>query len=341
MQDNLIPPGKLPPAILKRFLAEYAKPGDGVVLGPGIGEDAAVLDAGLGDEYIIAKTDPITFVAADIGSYAVTINANDMACMGGTPRWFLAAVILPESGATEALAESIFRSLSESCAALGVSLVGGHTEITHGLDRPIVVGHLIGTVNKDRLVTTAGAIPGDAIILTKGIPIEAVSIIARERRAELLEAYHEEFVDRLAHFFIDPGISVVRDAAIAMSAGKVNCMHDPTEGGLSSGLYEIAAAAGVGIEVDASAIRVLPEAFEVLGRFGLDPLGSIASGALVITAPTGDAEQIVAELGAGGIYAAVIGSVTDASAGVMIKKAGKTVELPVFAADEITKLFRP
>lgn len=339
MPEKLIPPGKLPPALLKRLLGDYAKPGEGVVLGPGIGEDAAVLDAGLADEYIVAKTDPITFVAADIGAYAVTINANDMACMGGTPRWFLAAVILPQSGATEGLAESIFRSLYESCAALGVSLVGGHTEITHGLERPIVVGHLIGTVKRDALVTTAGAKPGDSIILTKGIPIETVSIIARERRAELLEIYHEEFVDRLARFFIEPGISVVRDAGIAMSAGKVNCMHDPTEGGLSSGLYEIAAAAGVGIEVDASAIRVLPEAFEVLARFGLDPLGSIASGALLVTAPPEDAERIVAALGAGGIHAAVIGSVTESSGGVMIKKGGELVELPVFASDEITKLF--
>jgi len=339
MPDNKLPTGKLPPEILRRFLSEYAKPGPGVVLGPGIGEDAAVLDLGMNEEFLLAKTDPITFVAGDIGAYAVTINANDMACMGGTPKWFLAAVILPESGATEELAESIFKSLSASCEKLGVSLVGGHTEITHGLDRPIVVGHLLGTVKKDALVKTSGAMPGDAIVMTKGIPIEAVSIIARERRAELLESYHEEFVDSLANFIDKPGISVVRDAAVAMSAGKVNCMHDPTEGGLSSGLYEIAEAAGVGIEVDASKIRVLPEAFELMARYRMDPLGSIASGALVLTCPQKDAEAIVAALEREGIYASVIGRVMERSSGVRLMRGGTTVPLPVFARDEITRLF--
>jgi len=339
MSDNLLPTGKLPPEILRRLLSEYAKPGPDVVLGPGIGEDAAVLDAGLGDDYLLAKTDPITFVAGDIGAYAVTINANDMACMGGTPKWFLAAVILPESGATEELAESIFKSLSASCEALGVSLVGGHTEITHGLDRPIVVGHLLGTVKKDALVKTSGALPGDAIVMTKGIPIEAVSIIARERRTELLEVYHEEFVDSLANFVNKPGISVVRDAAVAMSAGKVNCMHDPTEGGLSSGLYEIAEAAGVGIEVDASKIRVLREAFELMARYRLDPLGSIASGALVLTCPQNEAEPIIMALEKEGIYASIIGRVTDRSAGVRLIRGGGSTELPVFSRDEITRLF--
>ncbi|HEX9859660.1 MAG TPA: AIR synthase family protein [Nitrospirota bacterium] len=339
MPYNPIPTGKLPPQTLKRLLAMHARPGRGVVVGPGIGLDAAVLDAGLPGEYLVAKTDPITFVSADIGAYAVNVNANDIACMGGTPMWFMAAVILPEGGSDEGTVEEIFGGLSAACGSLGISLVGGHTEVTHGLDRPIVVGHMLGTVKKDRLVTTAGAKPGDAIILTKGIPIEALSIIAREKREELLRHFGLEHVERCANFVADPGISVVKDAAVAVAAGEVHCMHDPTEGGLSSGLYEIADAAGVGIEVDASAIRVLPEAFDILRIMRLDPLGVIASGALVVTAPPEDAGAIVHALADAGIYAGVIGRVTEKAGGVRILRHGASEPMPVFARDEITKIF--
>lgn len=340
MPDDAIPTGKLPPELLRRLLGRYAKPGRGVVVGPGIGLDAAVLDACPdAGEYLLAKTDPITFVSTDTGSYCVNVNANDIACMGGTPRWFTVAVILPEGGADAPAVEAIFSSIASACELLGISLTGGHTEVTHGIDRPIVVGHMLGTVKKDRLITSAGARPGDSIVLTKGIPIEAVSIIARERREELLKSYHEEFVDRCAGLATDPGISVVKDARIAVDAGGVHCMHDPTEGGLSSGLYEIAEAAGVGILVDAGSIRVIPEAYELLRMMGMDPLGAIASGALLVTAQPADAEKMVDALTREGIQASVIGSVTDKAAGVKIRRRSGTFDLPVFARDEITKIF--
>lgn len=339
-----LPPGKLPASLLKKLLDKYARPGEGVVVGPGIGMDAAVLDAGAPGEYLIAKTDPITFTASDIGAYAITINANDIACMGGTPRWFTACVILPEGGADEALVESIFKSLSETCRSLSVSLVGGHTEITHGLGRPIVVGHMLGTVKKGSVITSAGAKPGDAVVLTKGIAIEAVSVIAREKGAEIEQVFGREFLERCRGFVGDPGISVLKDARVALGAGEVHSMHDPTEGGLATGLYEIAEAAGVGLTVESEKIRVLPEAEKVLRHFGLDPLGSIASGALVVTAPPGDAAKIVEALSVAGIYASVIGRMTDRPGKlVLLKKRGRSTAstaLPRFEADELTRLFK-
>lgn len=339
--EGSFPAGKLPPSVLGRLLKEYARPGRGVVVGPGVGQDAAVLDlcGDAGGGYLVAKTDPITFVSEDIGAWAITINANDVACTGGTPRWFTMAVILPGGGADEPLVESIFRGASEACEVLGISLVGGHTEITHGLDRPIVVGHMLGTVPRDGVITTSGARPGDTIILTKGIAIEAVSIIAREKADELAGHYHEDFIRQCRDYFTRPGLSVVRDARVALDAGEVHCLHDPTEGGLSAGLYEIAEAAGVGIEVRAKDIRVLPEAFELLGRYRLDPLGSIASGALIITAPPADAERIISALGDEGIDAYDIGVVKEKGAGVRLVRASGAADLPAFARDEITKLF--
>lgn len=335
---NFIPSGKLPPDLLNRLLKKYALPGPGVVVGPGIGLDAAVIDAGISGEYLLLKTDPITLVGEDIGFYAVNINANDIACMGGTPRWFTAAIILPEGRAGEALVESIFRSLSETCASIGVSLAGGHTEITHGIDRPIIVGNLTGTVPKDGLKTAAGVRPGDAIILTKGIAIEAVSIIAREKREELLRAYPREFIERCAGFIHEPGISVVRDARIALGAGDVHALHDPTEGGLSSGLYEMAEAAGVGLEIEADRIPILPEAKELLGRYGLDPFGTIASGSLLIAAPEGEAGKIISALQAAGIPASRIGRATEGERGATLIK-GVSLDFPKFERDEITKIF--
>ncbi|MFQ5692886.1 MAG: AIR synthase related protein, partial [Nitrospinota bacterium] len=145
-----------------------------VVAGPAVGWDAAVLD--LGDRYLIAKADPITHATEEIGWFAVHINANDIACLGGEPRWFLASLLLPEAGAEEGLAEGIFAD---------VSLVGGHTEITFGLPRPVVAGAMLGEAGRGGLVTPQGARAGDAVVLTKGVPLEAVAILARERREEL------------------------------------------------------------------------------------------------------------------------------------------------------------
>jgi hydrogenase maturation factor len=142
-----------------------------VVLGPGIGRDAAVIDNG-GQKLLVAKTDPITFAADLIGWYAVNINANDIACMGARPAWLMTTVLLPESSTPE-LAENIFDQVLDACAALGIELVGGHTEITYRLDRPIVVAALLGEVERERLVRPEGARPGDALILTKGIAMKA------------------------------------------------------------------------------------------------------------------------------------------------------------------------
>src|ERR1700690_1866187 len=155
---KLLPVGKLSPDLLARMLKSYTSLDARVKVGPSIGEDAAAVD--IGDSYLLLKTDPITLVAEDIGTYTVTINANDIATMGGKPLWLLATILLPEKQATEELVESIFRQLSFACREIGVSLCGGHTEITQGIDRAIVVGAMIGEVKKDALITTGGAKTG-------------------------------------------------------------------------------------------------------------------------------------------------------------------------------------
>src|SRR3990167_1368418 len=168
-----LPVGKVRAETLRRLFARYVPKGERVVVGPRGGEAPAVLD--MGDRYLVATTDPITFATDEMGRYAVHVNANDLAVRGALPRWFLATLLLPEGQTTESSVEGLFAEIAEACGEIGVSLVGGHTEITAGLDRPIVVGAMLGEVAKDRLVTTAGARSGDRVLLTKGVPLEGRS----------------------------------------------------------------------------------------------------------------------------------------------------------------------
>jgi len=330
------PPGKLPPAILERLLRTYTSSIHGVVVGASIGEDAAAID--FGEKYLLAKTDPITFVAEDIGTYAIFVNSNDIASMGGRPRWFLATVLLPEHGATPELVERIFEQLSSACGSIDVAFCGGHTEITVGIDRPIVIGTMLGEVEKDRLITTGGARPGDDILLTKAIAIEGTSILARERSGELAGLFGEEIVRRCRNLAETPGISVLEDARIAMREGRVHSMHDPTEGGLANALHEVAAAAGVGLVVEEDRIPILDECRILCRHYGLDPLGVIASGSLLIMVDPSDSGRITRSLEEAGVPAATIGRITVKEQGVTFRREGRIMDLPRFDRDEIAKI---
>src|SRR5437667_8139173 len=179
---QFLPIGKLRADALQAIFDKHPLKDPRVVVGPRVGEDAAVID--MGDRYLVATSDPITFATADIGWYALNVNVNDIAVRGARPRWFLATLLLPPGGTSHASVEALFADLHAACDELGVALVGGHTEITHGLDRPIVAGTMLGEVDKDKLVTTGGARVGDAGVMTKGVPLEGAAIIAREKEAE-------------------------------------------------------------------------------------------------------------------------------------------------------------
>ncbi len=334
----VLQPGKLPPELLQRLLASYTKADPRVIVGAAVGEDAAVID--MGDRYVIAKADPITFATDAIGYYAVVVNANDIATRGGQPKWFLATLLLPEHDCTEALVESIFAQIAQACETLRIALIGGHTEVTYGLDRPILAGHMLGEVAPTALVTTAGAQVGDVLLLTKGICLEGASIIARERESDLRRrGLCEGVIRRAKDFLFDPGISVVRDAQIACGAGRVHAMHDPTEGGLAMAIHEVATAAHVGVVMDRARLPILEEAALLCQAYELDPLGTIASGALLIATPLEDAQIIQDALQAHGVRCGAIGRIVPHAEGVVLKVGQECQPLPRFVRDEITKLF--
>ena len=338
MKKDSLPTGKLDVHLLRKLLRQYAMADERVLLGPRVGEDAAAID--LGHKVLIVATDPITFATDEIGYYSVMVNANDVASTGAEPRWYTVTILLPEKDASESLVDRIFGQIYRACQTLNISLIGGHTEITYGLERPILVGQMMGEVQKEALITTAGAEPGDLILLSKGICIEGTSVIAREMESNLsARGVSQDLVERAQHFLFKPGIGVVEEARLACQAGGVHAMHDPTEGGLANGLHELAMAAGVAVEVEIDRVPVYEESRVLCEAFDLNPLGVIASGALLITASPPDAEKILDRAGGQGVAMSRIGRVLGRGkpSVTMITSEGE-VPLPFFDRDEVVKI---
>ena len=327
--------GKFPAGLLERILSKVDISDPRVVVGPRVGEDTAVLRTSGG--LLVAKSDPVTFATDQIGWYAVQVNANDVACTGGTPKWFLATLLVPEQF-TEDEAEGVFDQILEACRSIDVSLVGGHSEVTYGIDRPIIMGTMLGEVKQDRLILTGGAREGDSIVVTKGIAIEGTALLARENSSQLLKAgMSQEEIDKAASLLSVPGISVLHDARIACASSRVHSMHDVTEGGLVTGLREVAKASGLGLAIEESSVPILFECQEVCEALGLDPLGLLASGALLITLPTADVPGLLTSLEGEGIDGFEIGTMIEAAEGLQMVEFHGETPLPEFSRDELAR----
>jgi hydrogenase maturation factor len=283
--------------------------------------------------------DPITFATDLIGWYAVHVNANDVAVMGGTPRWFLASLLLPpEADAGDV--GPIFDQLAESCRELDVAMVGGHTEITIGIDRPIMVGTMLGEAAPGRVLTSGGAQPGDVIVLCGGVAVEGTAILGREA-AEGLRAkgFAQESIAAARDLLFDPGISVVPAALAAAAVPGVTAMHDPTEGGLATGLRELALASEVGLEIEEDRIPVLPLTERACTALALDPMGLIASGSLLVAVRAERADKLLSSLGQVCRQVEPIGRAVPEKDGLWLLSPGQRRRMPEFERDEIARLF--
>ena len=327
--------GKFPPHLLQTLLSKEGIHAPSVVVGPKMGEDASVVQ--LGDRLLVAKTDPITFATDDIGWYSVQVNANDVACTGGVPRWFLATLLVPATF-TEAEAEAVYDQVLGACTSLDIALIGGHSEVTYGLDRPIVMGTMLGEVTRDQLITTGGAQEGDSIVITRGIAIEGASILARDQGEQLAAAgVSPGAIEVARQYLYQPGISVVDAARIACSIADIHSLHDPTEGGLFTGLREVAYASGMGIAVEQSSIPVLPECEEICRALGIDPMGLLASGCLLITLPAAQAPALLKALDESEIFSCEVGQVISPEEGLVMVGYEGEVPLPEFSRDELAR----
>lgn len=333
---NRFPVGKLDYRLLERLLALNPIHDPRIVVGPQIGEDAAVID--FGEKYLVVKTDPITFTTHHIGWYAVNINANDIATMGATPKWFLTTILLPEGKTNEKLVTQIFYDIIEAAQALHITVCGGHTEISSTIDRPIIVGNMLGEVEKDKLVINSRACPGDDLLLTKGIAIEGTAIIAREKAAVLKKEFGNQSVKRAQAFIDNPGLSVVADALLANTVAQIHAMHDPTEGGLATGIMELAKVSGTGVIIDMEKIPCYRETEQICKFYNIHPLGLIASGALLIALDPKFTKEVVAILKKNDIVCTCVGKLTRKDEGLKILRKGKLVKMPMFKVDELIKV---
>ncbi len=333
--------GKIAPELLAQLLAQLPAPEAGLIVGPGIGEDAAVLDLGRGpDHWIVVTCDPITFATEEIGHYALQVSVNDLAVTGATPRYFLPVILLPAGKATADNARTVFGSLVQACSSLNVLIASGHTEVTDAVTRTVVAGTLLGTVPRDRVVTSSGGHAGDRLLLVGQWPVEAISLIAREKRKELLEmGWPAHEVQKAADYLFEPGISILAPALAAANSGLVTAMHDPTEGGVATAISELAHASNVGVQVNLDALEVSPLVQRLCQAFGLNPLGAIASGSLLCTVVPADVTTLKEILRGLGWPVQEIGFLTSSSDELMAKAAGEPVPWPRFPTDEITKLF--
>lgn len=329
MTGQPLPVGKLGSDILAGLLAGLPTPAE-VLLGPAVGEDAGAIDMAGGGTLIVA-TDPITLTGQDIGRYAVTVNANDVAVTGVRPRWFLASILLP-AGTTIAEVESIFVDMKRGLGQVGVALVGGHTEVTDAVTRPVVVGQMLGLAEDGRFVPTGGVAPGQVVVQVGAAPVEAAAVLAAEAGA-LLGGADPNVLAAAANALDQPGISVVEAALLAASLGTT-AMHDPTEGGLAGGLHEMARASGIRLRVDREAVLWWAPALELCRRVGADPWAALASGSLLCAFDRARADPALAGFAAAGHHAAVIGAAEEGSG--VVDTEGRPIDWP--ERDELSRV---
>lgn len=309
--------GKLDPELLARVLSRTGARDDSVVMGPKYGEDAAAMR--VGDQLLVVSSDPLSLAKERLGTLAVHVACNDVAASGAEPRWLTNVLFLPNDD--EETLDELTSQMDAAARESGVAIVGGHSEYTPALERPMVSMTAMGLA--DEFVPTGGAEPGDRVVLTKGAGIEGTAVLATDFREDLADRLPAALLARAEEFFgeisVLPESRVVREVATAM--------HDPTEGGLLTGMVELATASGVVLDVDRSAVPVRDETVEICEAMGVDPLRIFGSGALLATVPESEVDGLLGDLDAAGIRASDIGTVeeVDATAGAGVELDGEFV----------------
>jgi hydrogenase expression/formation protein HypE len=324
--------GKIPVDLLKEVVFEnlgVKRPE--VILGPSAGIDGAVIE--IGDRSLIVSIDPITGALERIGWLAVNVNANDVATFGVEPAFLFSCILLPE-GADRSIVETICVQMDNAARELGMAIAGGHCEVTPGLTSPIVVGCAVGIAEKGKYVTAGGARNGDKLILTKSAGIEGTAILASDREKQLAEAMGIKTLQKAKEFFNQT--TVVEDAITAFKAGGVDAMHDPTEGGIIGGIYEMAEASNLGVRIVEEKIPVRPETASICKFFKINPLQLVSSGALLIAAKPNAANSIIEKLKQKNIHASIIGDfLEDRQNRTIVARNGRTQALPKPASDHL------
>ncbi|MBS7611217.1 AIR synthase family protein [Candidatus Bathyarchaeota archaeon] len=332
--------GKIPPEVMARLV--YTRLGfadSDVLVGPATGEDAAIIDIGDG-KALVVHSDAITGASESLGWLAVNIVANDIAVRGVKPRWFLMSLFLPENS-SENLLSTIMRQVDEAARDLKIMVVGGHTEVTSGLDRPIAGTTAIGIADKEKIVTTSGAKTGDYVIMTKTTAIEGTAILCTDFASLLKDRGVDRYTIEKGSKFLAK-ISVVKEA-LALAENRIaTAMHDPTEGGILGGVAELAYASRRTIELWVDKVPIARETEIATEALKINALKLISSGALIATVPLDKLNESFEVLQKIGVEASVIGRVKDYAGHLVEIVRGSLIEYvdDVYVADELFRLWR-
>ncbi|MCM8804098.1 MAG: HAD-IA family hydrolase [Candidatus Omnitrophica bacterium] len=327
------PTGKLPNKFLKYLLTKYTTKDKDVIVLPGIGVDCSIFK--FNERYIFSKTDPITLTSKDIGFYLVNINVNDISVMGGIPLYFLCVLLFPKN-ITFSEIESVFSQISKECKKFKIKWVGGHTEIISDIKNPIGVGFLIG--RRIKKIYFSNVKVGDKVFLIKEIGIEGASILAREKFKDLKKYFSEDYILKVQNSILKPGISIFKEAKLLWQNFKIKWMHDPTEGGISTALYEVSESKKIGILIDLKKLNFYPATCKFCKVLGLNPLGIISSGCIIGIIDKRDEKEIIEFCKKNKIKFKIIGEVIKEK-GVYYFENGEIFEFPRFKRDEINKIF--
>lgn len=324
--------GKIPPDSMMRAVYSHGgKRNPRLVLGPGVGRDTAVVR--LAKKLIVLTADPVTGTTKHIGEHSVHINANDIAATGAKPVWYVCTVLLPPGTGEKSLA-SIMSGIDQASLSLGITVAGGHTEVTRGLNRPLVAGFMIGEIG-GRVLSSANMRVGDWILMTKTAGIEGTTILASEYSGRL-KRVKPETVRRAQS--LGKNISIVKEALSISKITGVHALHDPTEGGVLNGLWELAEASGLGIEVWTDRIPLAMETSKICSELDLDPLKLMSSGCLLASVAPNSVGRVMKALRNRGVKVSEIGRVRPRAKGRYVLKEGKKRELVAVPQDELYKL---
>ena len=323
------------------IMGKFGRRDPTVLVPPRTGVDAAVIDLGGGRVLVVAEDPIFTMPRLSLetfGRFTVHIGASDVAVMGVKPRYMTYSLLLPPETVREDVGR-IVNAIHAAARDLGIAIVGGHTGFYPGFTSPTIGGITVfGLARRKDVVTPAGARPGDEVVLTKGPAIETAALLAALREEELLGTYPAALVAKAKA--LTRSITVVADALAAAASGGVTAMHDATEGGVAGGLFEIAAASGVGMEIDERLFVYPDEVRMVCEAFGIDPVKAIAEGSLLATVRPGKSAALLARLRRRRIAASVVGRVVaDRRRRTIVRRDGQIEALAVPEQDPFWPAF--
>ncbi|MFP4021868.1 MAG: AIR synthase family protein [Halanaerobium sp.] len=264
-----------------------------VIVPAGPGEDSAVID--LGDYLLVVSSDPITGAEKNAGYLAVNVACNDIAAAGAEPFGIQVVLLLPPS-LNEKNSEKLMKDIVSTAREMEIEVLGGHTEITDLVKKPIITITALGKAKKNELTSSSAAEAGDIIYISKGMGIEGSYILASDYREHLIKkGVSLETLDKVSEYL--NLLSVIPESRIARKNG-VKAMHDVTEGGVYGAVAEMASASGLGYIIEKDGFKIKREIAEICGKLNLDPAALISSGAMLMAAaPNNKLKEIFKENG--------------------------------------------